>query len=87
MSGIINKFLDEARAGKHGPHVIATYETKAEAMKSDNISPTIKQSAAANLKTTTKPAVPDGVKTVQLCDHYQIKGECLVAGCKYGRYS
>lgn len=41
MSGIINKFLDEARAGKHGPHVIAQFDTLEEAQVSDNIRPEI----------------------------------------------
>ena len=41
MSGIINKFLDEARAGKRGLHVLASYETKEEALKSDVVRPDI----------------------------------------------
>jgi len=39
MSGIINRLLDEARAGKKGPHVIAEYETLEEAQASHPIKP------------------------------------------------
>lgn len=39
MSGIVNRLLDEARAGKHGPHVVAQYNSLEEATKSERISP------------------------------------------------
>lgn len=41
MSGIVNHLLDEARAGKRGLHVLAQYDTEEEALKSDNIRPTV----------------------------------------------
>ena len=43
MSGIINRLLDEARAGKHGVHVLAQYETLEETQRSDVVRPNIPQ--------------------------------------------
>jgi hypothetical protein len=39
MSGIVNGLLDEARAGKHGLHVLASYDTLEEAQRSDVVHP------------------------------------------------
>lgn len=41
MSGIVNKFLTNARHGKYGPHVVAQYDTLAEATRSDLVRPQV----------------------------------------------
>lgn len=53
MSGIINKFLDEARSGRRGLHVLASYDTLEEAVRSDLVVPNLRIDATKGTAVTT----------------------------------
>lgn len=90
MSGIINRLLDEARAGKHGLHVIAQFDTLEEAQVSHNIRPDIQKISPVATPQIIKESTPVGpnifIEAGKPDSHLPLKCCTAKKPCKHWEY-